>query len=231
MKNNKDYMKWGLTAFFVVLGGFASYYVIFHLDSLSLTLKKMFVVLMPVIDGFILAYLIAPLVNATERNITTPLFEFFKIGHKKGPKRFLSIIITEVFVLWAIYVFFSIVIPQIFNSIRTILEQFPNYINTIILWISKILGDNPEFEKSVIEFINQSSMDLTTFINTTVLPQLNSVNNLTKMLSQLSNVVNVITSVSMSVYSIFKAVWNLLIGFIISIYLLACNVLFDAIAN
>lgn len=93
------------------------------------------------------------------------------------------------------------------------------------------MGDNPEFEKSVIEFINQSSMDLTTFINTTVLPQLNSVNNLTKMLSQLSNVVNVITSVSMSVYSIFKAVWNLLIGFIISIYLLASKELFAAQAK
>ena len=49
-------------------------------------------------------------------------------------------------------------------------------------------------------------MDLTTFINTTILPQLNSVNNVTKMLSQLGNVVNVITSVSMSVYSVFKAV-------------------------
>ena len=231
MKNNKDYLKWGMTAFFVVLGGFASYYVIFHLDSLSLTLKNLLVVLMPVIDGFILAYLIAPLVNATERNITTPLFDFFKIGHKKGHKRFLSIVITEVLVLWAIYAFFSIVIPQIYNSIRTILEQFPNYINTIILWISKLLGDNPEFEKSVIEFINQSSMDLTTFINTTVLPQLNSVNNVTKMLSQLSNVVNVITSVSMSVYSIFKAVWNLLIGFIISIYLLASKELFAAQAK
>ena len=70
------------------------------------TNKKLFVVLMPVIDGFILAYLIAPLVNATERNITTPLFEFFKIGHKKGPKRFLSIIITEVFVLWDNICFF-----------------------------------------------------------------------------------------------------------------------------
>ena len=113
MKSNKDYVKWGLTAFLVILGGFASYYVIFHLDSLSLTLKKLFIVLMPVIDGFILAYLIAPLVNATERNFTTPIFEFFNIDHKKGAKRFLSIIITEVFVLWAIYAFFSIVIPQI----------------------------------------------------------------------------------------------------------------------
>ena len=133
MKNSKDYIKWGLTAFLVILGGFASYYVIFHLDSLSLTLKKLFVVLMPVIDGFILAYLIAPLVNATERNLTTPIFAFFKMDHKKGPKRFLSIIITEIFVLWVVYAFFSIVIPQIYNSIRTILEQFPNYINTIIL--------------------------------------------------------------------------------------------------
>ncbi len=231
MKNSKDYIKWGLTAFLVILGGFASYYVIFHLDSLSLTLKKLFVVLMPVIDGFILAYLIAPLVNATERNLTTPIFAFFKMDHKKGPKRFLSIIITEIFVLWVVYAFFSIVIPQIYNSIRTILEQFPNYINTIILWISKILADNPESEKSVIEFINQSSMDLTTFINTTILPQLNSVNNVTKMLSQLGNVVNVITSVSMSVYSVFKAVWNLLIGFIISIYLLSSKELFAAQAK
>ena len=32
MKNNKDYIKWGLTAFFVVLGGFASYYVIFNVS-------------------------------------------------------------------------------------------------------------------------------------------------------------------------------------------------------
>lgn len=231
MKNNKDYIKWGITAFLVVLGGFASYYVIFHLDSLSLTIRKLFVILMPVIDGFILAYLLAPLVNATERIITTPLFVLIKKEDKKNPKRFLSIIITDVLVLWALFSFFSIVIPQIANSIRTILEQFPSYINTFSLWISNLLNDNPEFQKSVMEFINQSTMDFTTIINTKVLPQLNSIHNVSEMLSQFSGVINVITSVSMSVYSIVKEVWNLVIGFIISIYLLASKELFAAQAK
>ena len=231
MKDNKTYVKWGLTAFLVILGGFAGYYVIFHLSSLSLTIKNFFVILMPIIDGFILAYLLAPIVNATERTMITPFFEFLKKGDKKSQKRFVSIIITDVLVLWAVGSFFSIVIPQIANSIRIILEQFPSYINTLGLWISKLLNDNPEFQKSVIDFINQSSMDFTTLINTKVMPQLNSFNDVTKMLSQLNGLVNVITSVSMSVYSIFKEVWNLVIGFIISIYLLASKELFAAQAK
>ncbi len=231
MKSNKDYIKWGLTAFFVVLGGFVSYYVIFHIDSLSSTIKNLFSILMPIIDGFILAYLLAPLVNATERIITTPFFVMIKKEDKKNPKRFLSILITDLLVLWAIYVFFSIVIPQIANSIRTILEQFPSYINTFGLWIANLLNDNPEFQKSVMDFIYQSSTDFTTVINSEILPQLNSLNNVTEMLSQFSGLINVITSVSMSVYSIFKEIWNLVIGFIISIYLLSSKELFAAQAK
>ncbi len=231
MKNNREYIKWGLTAFFVVLGGFVSYYVIFHIDSFSLSIRNLFAILMPIIDGFILAYLLTPLVNATERLITTPFFVLIKKEDKKNPKRFLSIIITDVLVLWSLYSFFSIVIPQIANSIKTILEQFPSYINTFGLWISKLLNDNPEFQKSFMDFLNESSMDFTTVINTEVLPQLNSINNVMEMLSQFSGIINVITSVSMSVYSIFREIWNLVIGFVISIYLLASKELFAAQAK
>lgn len=231
MKNNKDYIKWGLTAFFVVLGGFVSYYVIFHLDSFSSKINTLFAILMPVIDGFILSYLLAPIVNAIERVITTPLFVLIKKEDKKNPKRFLSIIITDALVLWAIYVFFLIVIPQIAKSIRTILEQFPSYINTFSVWISNLLNDNPEIQESVMEFINQYTMDFTTIIDTKVLPQLNSINSVTEMLTQFSGVINVITSVSMSVYSILKGLWNLVIGFIISIYLLTSKELFAAQAK
>ena len=231
MKNNREYIKWGLTAFFVVLGGFVSYYVIFHIDSFSLSIRNLFAILMPIIDGFILAYLLTPLVNATERLITTPFFVLIKKEDKKNPKRFLSIIITDVLVLWSLYSLFSIVIPQIANSIKTILEQFPSYINTFGLWISKLLNDNPEFQKSFMDFLNESSMDFTTVINTEVLPQLNSINNVMEMLSQFSGIINVITSVSMSVYSIFREIWNLVIGFVISIYLLASKELFAAQAK
>lgn len=231
MKNNKDYMKWGLTAFFVVLGGFISYYVIFHLDSFSSKIESLFSILMPVIDGFILAYLLAPVVNAIERTITTPFFVLIEKEDKKNPKRVLSIIITYIFVFWTVYVFFSIVIPQIAKSIRTILEQFPIYINTFSLWISNLLNDNPEFQESVMDFINQYTMDFTTIINSKVLPQLNSINNVTEMLTQFSGVINVITSVSMSVYSVLKGLWNFIIGTIISVYLLTSKELFAAQAK
>lgn len=229
--DNKIYIKLGLTAFLVVLGGFAGYYVIFHLEKLSLAVKNIFSVLMPIIDGFILAYLLSPIVNTMERVITTPFFEFIKKGDKKNQKRFFSIVITDVLVIWALVSFFSIVIPQIANSIRTILEQFPSYINTLSLWLSKLLGDNPEFQNSVMEIFNDFTGDFTTLINNKIMPQLKNFNNIIEMMSQLNGLFNVISSVSMSVYSIFKEVWNLLIGFIISIYLLASKELFAAQAK
>lgn len=231
MKDNKTYVKWGLTAFLVVLGGVVSYNAITNLSGLSLTIKNFLVILMPIIDGFILAYLLAPIVNAMERVIINPVFELINKGNKKSQQRIIAIIITDVLVLWAVGSFFSIVIPQIANSIRIILEQFPNYINTLELWISKLLDDNPEFQKSVMEYVNNFLSDYTTIINTKVLPQLNNLNDINKMLSQLSGLINVITSVSMSVYSIFKEVWNLIIGFVISIYLLASKELFAAQAK
>jgi predicted PurR-regulated permease PerM len=215
MKKDSNYFKWGLTAFIVVLGGFLSYYFIFHLDSISASIQSILVILMPVIDGAVLAYLLTPLLNTIERKVVRPVFIKFRINDKKKKRRAVSILITIVLVFCVIYGFFSIVIPQIFNSIRTIIEQFPNYINTITYWIAKLLEDNPDIETYVMDFINKSSIDFEQFINSKLLPQLN----------------NIIVVVSMSIYSILKELWNFIIGFIISIYLLASKELFAAQAK
>lgn len=131
MKNNKEYIKWGITAFLVVLGGIISYYVIFHLDKLTARISGLFVILMPIIDGMILGYLMTPLVNATERRIVKPIFKKININHKKSQRRMISIVITLFAVIAVLYAFFSIVIPQIGNSIDTIIKQFPSYANTL----------------------------------------------------------------------------------------------------
>ena len=51
MKKNKNHIRWGLTAFFVILASLVSYYIIFHLDNFKGILSKLIVILMPVIDG------------------------------------------------------------------------------------------------------------------------------------------------------------------------------------
>lgn len=215
MKRNDQYFKWGLTAFLVVLGGFVSYYIIFHLDSLSATLKNLLSILMPIIDGLVLAYLLAPLVNATERILLKPIYLSLHIEGKRTQRRFFAIFITLAVVLLVLYEFFSIVIPQIYNSIRTIIEQLPSYVDTLTLWISELLEDNPAIGKNVMDLIDKYSIDAESFVNTKVIPQLNSL----------------IMVVSMSVYSIFKEFWNLIIGFIISVYVLASKELFAAQAK
>lgn len=232
MKNNKEYIKWGLTAFFVVLGGIISYYVIFHLDKLTARISGLFVILMPIIDGMILGYLMTPLVNTTERRIVKPIFKKININHKKSQRRMISIVITLFAVITALYAFFSVVIPQIGNSIDTIIKQFPSYANTLTTWISELFNDdnpmieknawisellnnNPMIEKNVTEMINNYLSEFQNFINSEFLPQLNSL----------------ITTISMSVFSVLKEFWNLIIGFIISIYILSSKELFAAQAK
>lgn len=191
-------------------------------------IASLFGILMPIIDGMILGYLMTPIVNTIERKIVKPIFKKFNINHKKSHIRLISIVITLLIVLAALFAFLSIVIPQIGNSINTIIEQFPNYLDTLSEWISNLLEDNPILTewigdssvlgKNVSELINSYFTNFETFINSKLIPQLNSL-------------IMTIISISTSVYSIFMKFWNLIIGFIISIYILSGKEMFAAQAK
>ena len=66
---NKNYIYWGITAFLVILASMIAYYIIFNLDNFKGAIDKVWVILMPVTDGLILAYLLTPLLNVIERKI------------------------------------------------------------------------------------------------------------------------------------------------------------------
>lgn len=215
MKRNKNHIRWGVTAFLVILASLISYYIIFHLDNFKGTLNRLIVILMPIIDGLVLAYLLTPLVNYFEKKIVQPLFRLFHIKINAKQQRMCSILITMLIVYVAFYGFFAMVIPQISSSIITIIDQFPNYVDTLTIWISKLLNDNPDIASFLTDLINKYSFDLETMFNTKIIPQIN----------------NVIMTISLSVYSIFKELWNLIIGFIISIYLLGSKEKFAAQAK
>ncbi len=218
MKNNKDCIKWGLTAFLVILGGLLSYYIIFHLDRITSSLNGLIAILMPIIDGFILAYILNPLVNGIERRVFKPVFKRLKLNIKRKHQRIFAIMITDIIAIACVYLFFSMVIPQIYNSILSIIEQFPSYISELNRLVSDILENNPDIEKSVTSMIDKSSIDLERTFETRILPQIN-------------NILATVSVISSSVYSVLKELWNLIIGFIISIYLLASKELFAAQAK
>mgnify|MGYP000602419463 CR=1 FL=1 len=62
----KKYLYWGVTALLVVIGGLFAYYLIFHGGNFKDHLQNLLHICMPILDGFILAWLMCPLVNAIE---------------------------------------------------------------------------------------------------------------------------------------------------------------------
>ena len=105
MKRNKNQIRWGITAFLVILASLLSYYIIFHIDNFKGIISKLIVILMPVIDGMIIAYLLTPLLNYFERKFVKPFFNLFPFKINIKHQRMCSILVTMIIVFLGFYVF------------------------------------------------------------------------------------------------------------------------------
>ena len=204
---DKKTFSWGLTAFFVIAASIILFYFVFHASNISTGFRTILHIAMPIIDGVILAYLLTPLVNGIEKNLLIPLLKKRKkelTDKTKKRMRMLSILFTIIIVFLLVYAFFAMVIPQIINSIQNIVLQFPAYIETLENFTTKLLANNPSIRGVVNGLLEKYSMKIPDWINNSLMPQINSI----------------IKSLSLSVISFLKAVWNLILGLIISIYIL-----------
>lgn len=205
---NKRYLRIGLTAFLVVAASICFYYLIFHGDRFSAQLHALIKVASPVIYGIIFAYLMTPMVNGLESRFLMPFF-FANKGKPVSVKqkkwmRVISILLTIYIVGCLIYGFFSILIPNITKSVRSISYQFPYYVQNLMNWSAKFLDDNPDIEKMVFNLFDKYSGEFTSYLNNSIVPQM-------EML---------VKHVSLSMISVLKLLWNFIIGIIISIYVL-----------
>lgn len=211
---DKKYLHWGITALLVVCGGILFYYLLFHSSSLFDTLKTILNITMPVIDGFIVAYLLSPVLNLIEKKCLFPAYAALS-KNKQSPSirckrnmRKLSVLLTMLLTFFFLYCFFSILIPQLITSIQSIIQQFPYYLQNLNDWILGIFDNNPDLEATMLSLLNRYSAKVEDWVTSNLIPQANQV---LRMVS---------TGVIGSVIGFAKALWNLLIGFIISIYLL-----------
>lgn len=203
---DKKYIRIGITAFAVIAASICFYYLIFHGDRFSNQINELLTVISPVMYGIIIAYLLTPLVNGLETYLLKPILQRMKQNSKRAQKymRGVSIIMTLVIVGMLIYTFFSILIPNIVTSIRTISVQFPTYIENLTNWSTRFLADNPDIEVMVVRFLDTYSEEFYDYLNNTIVPQMETI----------------IKQVSLSLISLLKILWNFIIGFVIAIYVM-----------
>ncbi len=212
LKFNNKYVRWGVTAFLVIAAGLMFYYVLFHGEKIFQGFHKILKVCMPVVWGLIMGYLLTPILNFIEKALAW-ICKRFKI--KESPKRDkifrgLGILITWVLVISVLYFLISMLVRQIIPSVQTIINDFDNYVKNITTWLNKLLEDNQTIKDYVVNLIDRYSTEIEDWLNGTVLPKSSEL----------------LKTLSLSVISFLHIVWDFIIGFVISIYVLASKEIF-----
>ena len=204
---SNKYIGWGVTAFLVILSGLVSYYLLFHGSKLISNIKNIANILMPVVFGLVIAYLLTPILNYLEHKWFIPLCKKLHIKESKRRNdimRALAILVTIMLTI-ALIALLVFMISEIITSIFTITSNFETYVNNIYNWVNKMLEDNPTMRDNAVKLVKTYSAELTDWFNTTVL----------------SKSSKLLKTVSLGVLGSIKVLWNLIIGIIISIYVMA----------
>lgn len=205
-KVNNKYFRWGLTAFLVIAAGITFYYFMFHHSNIKTGIDTITNIVMPVLLGLVMAYLLTPILNFLENRILIPICNKCRIRESSKRNSFvrgIGILITACLFVSVIYLLIAMLLSQIIPSIQNIVGNFSTYTDNFIKWLNKLLEDNPEVGEFIVRNVDKYSGELEKWMN------------------DFTKITPLIRTVSLSVINVLGVMWDSIIGFIISIYVMA----------
>ncbi len=207
MKNSKFrfFMDWGLTALAVIACSVLLCFALLKFSVISKVVGKIVTILMPIIYGGVLAYLMLPVYNGTEKYIHERFGKVVKNDNScKRIAKCIATLVSLVVLLAIVAGLVSMLIPQIYESIIGFQDSLTEYINNLTLWLGKLLEDNEHLQDSIMPYYNEAVMRFQTWIATDLVPNI-------------SLIFNRVSSGLIGFVTILK---NLLIGLIVMVYFL-----------
>ena len=207
MKNDKyrTYICWGVTALAVLLLLVAAVFVVMRWSLVAALGAKIAHILAPVIYGAVFAYLLNPVYNRVQAVVMKLTKDI--IPDETGRKRlggFLGTLASLCLLIAVVVGLISMLIPQLISSIRGVMETLPSSNNNLEIWLEKVLADNPDLEQQVMQHYGAAADYLQNWLTNVVVP----------------NIYRIIGSVSSGVVLVVQAVFDILIGLIVMVYLL-----------
>ncbi len=182
--------------------------VIFNLDMVGEKLSVFGAVLTPIIIGIFCAYLLNPLMTWFE-NTPFKKLSSSPLPKKRGQARALSLTITMLVVVLVLALLIIMVIPQLVTNIVSLFSNMDSYIATVNDFIQKIAKDYPQ----IAEFLGSPLNDFQKFVS-----------DIWREYS--GELLGFAGNVASGVWSVIDMLKNVLLGLIISIYLLARKEMF-----
>lgn len=206
-KLEKKYILTGMTAFGVIAAGILFYFLVSHLGSIAHGIRALLKILAPILYAAIIAYLLNPILEFLEVKCVHNFCKKQKIRlNEKAGKiiRAVCVILSIVFFYACIYGLFALLVPQLINSIVSLVNSFPRYSRSVMAWINQLLENHPEWETSATDTVASITNSLETWLNDSLLPQLNTY----------------MKSFSSQLVDMFNFIKNVVLGSMISFYFL-----------
>lgn len=209
---SRRYLTTSFYAFLVVIVSALCILAVTNYTTVLNIIKNLLSTLTPFIWGGCLAYILNPVLKTCERILNA----IFKDRLSRRARRTIGMLLTYIFAIALLAVLLQIILPQIIDSIKNLIPQITAWINTLPVILNDLatryqLDINQLTQTQTITMIwNNIQTTITGFISdlTTLIPQL----------FQLTT-------------SLVGSLLNVLIGIILSVYLLASKELFYAHAK
>ena len=205
-----QYFKWGLTAFLTVCAVLVFYDTFYQDGTLQGFLSQLASILSPVLYGFAIAYLLTPMMSWLENNIALLWKRCFKKELKRpsGALRLISILLTEAAVLFLLYLLMSVLIPQLVDSVTTLINNAESYYRNVYRWADSLLDSDNEIAVWIASLITDRYSDGMVFLTEKILPWVQKA------------VVPLTNGIWSGIRGAVGFAFDLIVGLIVSIYLM-----------
>lgn len=202
-----NYLRWAITTVCSVTVCLVIFFLLFRFKELTLFLKRLSNILLPVIIGAIIAYLINPIVNFLDK-LFTRLFLRIKVPAKRaqGIALWLSVFLSMALFLFFVYFLISLILPELYKNLRNFVSNFDGYVTTITTWFSEleILEDNPELYANLSVTLDKMLDSLGDWISSSLLTGISSL----------------VSGLTFRIIGIFNVVLDAVVGLIVAVYIL-----------
>ncbi len=210
--DKKQFLQIGLTTFASLSAVVAFFFIVLRYQGLKAYLDIVSLALQPVMAGIVIAYVLCPVAKFLER-------QFRRVKGLSRAARPLSVVFTLIFAMGILGLFCALVLPQVVESIRSLVVDLPAMLETQLTRLESYLEADSDAAATAMQMITSVETFLMTWIK--------------------ENLFATVSNVAVSVLSVGSAVVNFVVSIVVMVYLLLdrerylaqCKKLFYAVSR
>ena len=149
------YVRAGVISFVVLAAVVVVFFLLYKIDAVHDALSAFFEVIQPIVVGFVVAYLLNPLMKLMDKYLVKFFVNVCRFK-KKGASisRFISVIVSIVVFLAAIAALVWLIVPELIVSITGIVNTLPAQIDKTVENLQKFFNQNEYLAAAMTAFLD-----------------------------------------------------------------------------